>query len=203
MDIPRVGFDLDCCVCDFIRPFLNNFRKMYGKAVYLNDCTEYSFEKSCGLGWKEVKQCIDYTIQDSLNNMPPISGAIPFIKHYYNDSGHVPEFITCRDKKHAEVTANWLSIYLKPVPFKLHLTTDTKSDIVIDKEIDIYIEDRVKYAEELADKEICTFIINWPWNQHCKESRYIERVEGWDFIRFFYDRRCGHRSILFREYGKD
>lgn len=189
--VPIWGWDIDAVVCDFIRPFMINMRKLFGKRCILNECTEYSFENCFDVTYKDhVKPCIDYTIQDSLRNMTPVSGAISFIKHYYEDSGITPEFVTCRDRKHAQITAEWLHMYLKPIPFNLHFTNGNKSQMLIDNDINIFVEDRARYAEQLAEKEICVFLMNWPWNQHCKESKYIERVEDWNFIRAFYDQRC-------------
>ena len=71
---------------------------------------------------------------------------------------------------------------------------------MINKEVYIFIEDRVKNATEISEKEICVLLIDRPWNQHAVENKYLARADSWDFIKDFYYRRCSKSRLLFKKF---
>jgi len=191
----RYGFDLDGVVCDFWPVFEDKVKKMFNKTIYLNEVTSYNLEENLDLTQEQISAAIIEALFD-VHAVRPINGAHSFITKYYRKTKEVPVFITCRGAKEGKymeeikrATADWLSLFLHPIPFEVTFTKTSKVQSVIDKGVNIYVEDRRRYALELADSEICVFLLDYPYNRHCENSRYLERVQDWTFIHKFFDLR--------------
>ncbi len=195
MTIAKWGFDIDGVIADFWPAFAEKVKKMFNKTVYLNEVTSYDLVENLDLSQEQISAAVVETMFD-VHNVRPINGAHSFITKYYRQTKEVPVFITCRGSREGKymedikkATADWLSMVLRPIPFEVSFTKKSKIQLTIDKEVNIYVEDRAKYAEELAASEICTFLLDYPYNRHCKTNRYLERVQDWTFIHKFFDLR--------------
>jgi len=185
----RLAFDLDGVVCDIEKAMMKVAKEKYGVNIIQNEIRTFDFCKPTGLTKEQVEDIVTICIVNY--KLPkPNRGAISFLKKYYQETGKQLLFITSRynNKAATDGTSNWLHWWLRPTPWECSFCNGgTKSDRLIEKEVDIFIEDRVKNAEELADRERCVWLMDKPWNQHCREDQYIVRVYDWEEVEILWN----------------
>jgi uncharacterized HAD superfamily protein len=174
---PFIAFDIDGVVADLFPLISRIMNEKYGVIHTENMQRSYSLDSIPGVSKREVSICINTAIINYLS-YKPYYGAIKFLEKYHKFSKRTLHFITSRDnrKEIAEATANWLSLYLKKMPYSIHFTQD-KFSVCKELEIDIFIEDRAKTAMEIACKGISVVVIDRPWNRHIPENM-------WNLVRF-------------------
>lgn len=177
MKRPVVAFDIDGVVADIFPSICFIMKKRYNVIHSPNLQTRFSFEEATGLNEKETRICVDTAIINYLSYKPYYL-AIPFLKRYYAFSKKPLQFITSRDSREeiARATYDWLHLYLKDIPFSVSYTKD-KVETCINREIEIFIEDRAKVATTLACKGISVILMDRPWNRHVPEDM-------WNLVRF-------------------
>ena len=84
-------------------------------------------------------------------------------------------FITARNAKYNFNTRNWL---LNNVPFSFALANKSsgeKTSFLVKNHFDIFVEDRLRTANQASETGIRTYLVNRPWNEnrptHCKVIR--------------------------------
>lgn len=98
--------------------------------------------------------------------------------------------VTGRPESARDVTLEWLSKHFlglyREVHFTSHYDSDhskrrKKSDIVKELGINIFIEDALHFAADVAESGIPVFLIDTPWNQG-ETPPNVTRVYSWDEI---------------------
>lgn len=95
-------------------------------------------------------------------------------------------FITKRPQYLEEETLDFLNeIVPLNISFTLHVcNTEEKLDYVKREGITHYIEDRYKYARQLADNDITVFLRKRPWNNFRGKYPNIFKFRNWEYIRY-------------------
>ena len=73
-------------------------------------------------------------------------------------------FVTARKEQWHDATLKWLQSHFK-IPFDLvHKRSFHKSQFILDEGFDVFIEDRLRTANQAAELGINTYLINRSWN---------------------------------------
>lgn len=118
----------------------------------------------------KLKELIEYCFND-LSLMKRNENCINFIKHLVeNDIQKDIPFVTARPYHLKEKTKEMLENILLDVncKFNLRICKNSKVKDVKEEGITHYIEDRWKYAKELADNGTKVFLKLKPWNKHSR-----------------------------------
>jgi hypothetical protein len=87
-------------------------------------------------------------------------------------------YITCRPVDTCiHVTKSWIKRSKLPYSSNVYILPDGKINAVKELKCDMYIEDRVDYAKELADVT-SLFLLTRPWNEDWKEPSSIFRINS-------------------------
>lgn len=119
----------------------------------------------------------------------PIS---PKILKVLNKLAKLAEFvyITCRPNSFSgHVTRSWIKRNKLPYSDNVYLLPGKKTEIVKQASCDIYVDDRVDFANELKDVTL-VFLLTRPWNEDWKEPPSIVRIHSLDelvkYVEFCY-----------------
>ena len=167
-----IGCDIDGVVIDIIPPLLAEIKKRYGLKVLLSRINNYSIEKCTGLSSEQVDSIIDAVLQRE--DLPAYEDACRWLAKAQKE--HEIIFITSRKLKHYRSTRQCLTnafarygLSFDPIEiFYAHgKTFPTKSSYVKSFDVDIFIEDRMKFAKQVAEECLnCrVFLMDRLWNQ--------------------------------------
>lgn len=178
----KIGFDCDDCVIDTITALNRVSKKRYGIDV----TSSKSFDlKQHGLSQYEVDDIIKTALMD-WQNVDPVNGAIDFMRRYHEETRNVLEFITYRGNWIPEYfTFSWFDKWIPDIPYKVYFPKheQTKSSFVKELGIEVYVEDRFKYAIEVADHCDLVVMMNKPWNfGRMFNKTNIYRVDSWQEV---------------------
>ena len=180
--LPKFGFDIDGVMLDTFDIIALVAREKYGVRLLKSEQIRYKFEEVTGLTKEQVVDCVTIAINNSMK-VRPIMGSVQFIKKYYADTEMPPIFITSRKpdtKPMRDITTNWLSMYLHPIPFEVIFSSEKSVECEY-KGIDVFVEDRARTALDIA-KSRKVIIFDYPWNRHLPPRDNIYRVSSWKDI---------------------
>lgn len=94
-------------------------------------------------------------------------------------------FVTKRPAYLEEETLKFLDqIVPQGISFTLYVCNmEDKVDHVREEGITHYIEDRYKYARQLADNNVTVFMRERPWNSFREQHSNIYKFRNWEYIR--------------------
>ena len=196
--VVKFGFDIDDVIIDSYSVILkyleNECNIKLNPPVYGGESSASKF--NIHLPIAELKRLINKALLKN-NDMLPISGSLEFLSKYYQYSNYLC-FITSRPKILIEATNQLLFYYLgNDVNFKIFFPmamNKTKSSIVESEEIDVFIDDMVKYCMDVSNKGIQSLLFSQPWNEYFYDPlccHNIKRVNDWVDINNFFDRTIG------------
>ena len=156
----RIAMDLDGVVCNTI-PHMIKAIENKGYSVVFNKYNPYieGVDDVEALMYDIVSE-IYSTKMDQLRPYDDAVSAIPLISR---DLGTIT-FVTARKDEWNITTLKWLQTYFD-IPFDLvHKRSFNKSKFILDEGFDVFIEDRLRTANQAAELGINTYLINRPWN---------------------------------------
>ena len=178
------GFDIDGCIVEIDSLLLKYIKELYGYSLEGTDITCYVLEECLPLSREQIVKCIDKTIAD-VDNLFPIPGSIEFLRYYHLISGKIIQFITARWDK--ESTYKWLNKWLVDIPFDVIFSKGRyKIDPINEFGIDIFVEDKLKTALNLAQNNIKVLLLDQAWNQLKELPPNIIRMKDWGEIKDYY-----------------
>lgn len=175
----RFGFDLDGCIIQFDSVFSKVIEAKYGIRILPSEVRTFDYTKCNSEITNEIaNDCVNITLT-MVDKLEPHPGAITFLKRYHEKTKYHLQFITSRPDRKS--TADWLHRWLHPIPWEVSFVPGgPKVNRIIEKDIDVFIEDRVRNVHQIADKERCVWMPNRTWNQHADDSnQYVIRFSDW------------------------
>ncbi len=181
----KIGIDIDDVLVDTSNEFMNFYNKKglnlkleeirsfyFWDGMSKEKITEMFFEFNNSFGFKKI-EFIDFAKEGVYS---------------LKDKGNI-WFITSRPIRIKEETISFICENFNKDNFedilfsgKSHPQGKTKGDLCVELNLDIFIEDRVKYALDCAEKGVKVLLMNKPWNQHCPEHENIIRVNDWNEV---------------------
>jgi uncharacterized HAD superfamily protein len=175
----KIGVDIDDVVTETFKHFVDFFNKKLGKSLHINNMETYDlgefFEISPELS-KKLGRSFNLEGHNHLVNFMEGSkeSLLNLKKH------HEIFFITSRPQ-----IVKYMGIGPERIIFSKGYWGDKgdgcKSDICLENEINLMIEDSPHWALKCAEKGIKVLLLDKPWNQKV-EHENIKRVYGWNEI---------------------
>jgi phosphoglycolate phosphatase-like HAD superfamily hydrolase len=165
------AFDLDGVVMDSYEIFRKFFMQKYLVDIGYNGSGNhrcFNFMASCP-EIKSDKQC-EQDVTDALilfhDEILPIPHSIRALQAIWHFFERPLIFITAREFYGTMImdkTRKWLDDYLEGTPYEIHFSYE-KVQFLRDHGVTHYVDDRFKYADELAPNVERYFMINSDWN---------------------------------------
>jgi hypothetical protein len=165
------AFDLDGVVMDSYEIFRRYFMNKYHVDIGYNGSgnhSRFSFRASCP-AIPSDSECGE-DVADALmlfhDEIQPIPHSIHALQSIYQFFGQPLIFITARESYGQMImdkTRMWLDRHLVGVPYEIHFSYE-KLNFLRNNWVTHYVDDRFKYADELAPSVDRYFMINSDWN---------------------------------------
>jgi len=184
-----IGFDLD----DVLLSFQDTMRQYHNETYGTNYTREQDNTWNLWERWnctpeESVKRVRDFFAHESHHAAPPLPGSVDAIRALKQN--HEFCIITAKPESFKEKTEEWLEKHFPNMFDKLVFTNAfhgdgkkrKKSEVCNELGVQIYIEDAMHNAQDVADNGIPVFLMDSPWNQGELPSPLITRVFSWDEI---------------------
>ena len=186
----RIGIDVDEVLAehlDKLIEFLEIEKNIFIKrddffSYYWPDVLKISLEEAINID-EEFKE------SDFFETILPLKNSKDIIENLKNN--HELFVITARPIEFKEKTEKWINNYFEDYfeeiihsscPEFFDGVKKTKSEICLEKNIDIIIEDSKKTSLDCASKGIKVLLLDNYWNQNCEHENII-RVKDWNEIK--------------------
>jgi 5'(3')-deoxyribonucleotidase len=182
-----IAFDIDGVIADTMSLFIDIARDVFQvDGLRYEDITSYTLEECLDLEsdmiGKVVERLLDGSFDDKLK---PIPFAPEVVGRIGRSRGPVL-FVTARPSP--EIIRKWLSrtLPLAPGAFEVFATGDFdgKIDVLNDRQVQFFVEDRLETCFSLADAGITPIVFRQPWN---RQTHPFCEVGGWKEIEGLID----------------
>ncbi len=184
----KIGFDLDCVLVDIMPSLLDFHNKKYGTKHKLKDQTKYFLGALWNCSREEAtKRVHEWYHSSYFDDLPVVEGALEGInilsrKHSLHIVTSRPHFIQYK-------TDTWIDKNFKNKFTSIHHTNQVskkgdpkrlKSKVCKDLKLEVFIEDHIEYAADIAESGIKVFLLTMRWNTSFKKlHKNITRVDSW------------------------
>lgn len=186
----KIGVDLDDTLCQTIKAIFEFHNNKHGTNFDVKDAKTYDIYDIWGDTREKIaKELREYHTSDYAKNAKPI----PHAKKILNKLKMNNELfiITARSNEIKKETEEWVETFFPNIFSEIHYArqfikdeeeTTSKKTICDNLNIDILIEDSLKYATECEASCKKIFLIDNVWNQTDKMPPNIKRVHSWKEI---------------------
>lgn len=185
IDKPKIGFDIDEVVADFMNCFLKYSNQKYGTNFSLEEVTKYHLWE-CGVHAtkkESIREVEEFQDSEHFGKIGFIDGAkkgIDYLSNIYNI-----HFITSRPDKIMEKTKKFFYSNFKDNSYTFIFSGEVyggkkKFEICKELGIEIMVEDNFQYAFGCALNGVKTFLIDKPWNRCHEKHENLVKVKNWE-----------------------
>lgn len=175
-----IGLDIDGVTADSFPVFLTELNKFYGKNVAV--INNYDMSELFDVAWDDMDKFFEENVESLFFDPRPMEGALETIQNWLQ-AGHEIIFITSRKKGREEkVTLEWFDRYEIPADKVIFTGGMSKTFAVQEFGIDIFVEDYLGNALEIAALGIPVLLLDSPYNQG-KLPRGVIRCCKWKEIK--------------------
>lgn len=181
MDFDDVLFDFNGA----IHPYHNS---LYGTNLDKEHITSFALEDfwACSVEEKDKRVC-DFYQSTEHQDTPPVPGSIEGVKSLKQK--HQLYIVTARPEQFKHFALEWLSKYFPNMFEEIHCTNQylgigpkrTKGEVCKELGLDVFVEDALHNADDIANCGIPVLLFNTTWNQ-AEVKPPIIRVNSWDEI---------------------
>src|SRR3989344_2362205 len=183
----RIGIDIDNVIADSYPAYLHRYNQKFGTKIRWEEVTDFYFSTR-ETDSKDSREYIYSLIESEVFQMeivPYIDAAT--VINRWNNNGYQIHYVTARPLSSREVTKAWLKkhgFWTKGATLDMYDESkqtndiDYKKGVVLEKKIDLMIEDAKEIAQAL---EIPVLLLDRPWNSGELPS-YVTRVKDWTEI---------------------
>ena len=191
----RFGSDIDECLLEVVPLISEEIKFRFKKTVDIDSISRYDMCEATGLGENDMRTAIDAAINrtDDIRAVPHAMETLTWLAPLVKSP--IP-LITTRPIRHYIATMRTLNrIIPKDAKWTLHMTdtpfskSHDKVPQIVSQRVDIFVEDRARYAHEIAGHTDCTvLLLDRPWNRHGESSKNVLRMENWLHVREFMEK---------------
>lgn len=185
-----IGVDLDEVLADFLASFLNYYNKNFGTNLVKEQFSTFTLNEIIGEELEVMNLRIEaFYNSETFLELRPTEGALDAIQELSKKYELI--IITSRPKNVSKNTVAWLkkhfpkkfkNVHFAYNPFILKSVKKTKSQIALESKIDLFIEDNIDLATEVASEGVKVYLLDAPWNQTKDLHPNITRVYSWKDI---------------------
>lgn len=175
-----IGVDFDEVLADTWSAVIKFHNERHGTAWQRAAIRTSKFWEGLGETQEESYRKVDEFCQTNyFKNIQPVIGSRTGVRQLRR-RGHELVIITTRPGYLARATEIWLDCYF-PGQFAgvFHSPEGGKSDLCLEHQAKILIEDDWENASECAAKGIRVLLLDSPWNQSSNLGSLITRVSSW------------------------
>lgn len=175
----KIGLDIDGVVADSFSVFLRELNKHYGKDFTKID--NYNMAKLYDVAGDDLSNFFTVNMEYLYTAPKPMEGAVETI-HSWLEAGHEIIFITARRcGAEEEVTLKWFEQNGIPGNKIIFVGGASKTFAVKENGIDIFVEDFMTNALEIAVLGVPVLLLDSPYNQG-KLPKGVTRCYNWQEI---------------------
>ena len=179
IDVSAVAFDIDGVVADTISLFIEIASDEYNITdIIYDNISSYSMDSFNGIDPSIISE-IFTRIVDGDFSLPlrPLNGAMEGLARIIEKNGSAL-FVTARPR--SEAICGWLKNALAVSPEFIEViptgSFEGKVDILLEKNITCFVEDRLETCFLLDEAGITPIIYNQPWN---RQKHPFHKVDNW------------------------
>ena len=182
IDPAAVAFDIDGVVADTMRLFLRIAREEYDlNELRYQQLTHYMLEECLDIDPAIIGDIIRKLLDGSRDRyLRPIDGAVDTLNRIGNGHGFV-RFVTARPD--AGPIREWMQKTLSLPEERIDIVAtgsfDAKVDVLKEKEISVFVEDRLETCILLDAAGITPVLFRQPWN---RQPHPFTEVAGWETL---------------------
>jgi hypothetical protein len=201
----KIGFDFDGVIMNIapiFRAMIYNTFKTHDYLVYDgkgNELFKYGIE---GVSNTKIWNVIHKVMREYQPCASPVAGAVELLHKVYGHSMEPIEIVTARPDDVEEQTRAWIENHFK-VPYNLTMVPPPKNGheknakvgVINELELDAFVEDRFKYASEIAqqcDNIRMMFLLNKSYNTGRRVAGKVIRIDSLYEIMPYFIRAYGH-----------
>jgi 5'(3')-deoxyribonucleotidase len=184
---PRfLAFDIDGVVADTMSLFVEIARRDYQIHIRYEDITRYILEDCLDMDSRIISEIIGKLLDGSRDyGLHPIPGAVEVLTRLGKDYGPLC-FVTARHT--VEPIRDWminrLPLSLSELDIVATGSFDDKADVLREKGIRYFVEDRLETCFLLQEAGITPVLFKQPWN---REDHPFTEVETWQELESLMD----------------
>ncbi len=184
----KIGIDFDDILMDFQGSFYSYINSLKNTSYSISDVTDFRIENILGCSRQEALDFIaDFYQTGEHVRALPIKGSQQAIKKL--SENYSLFIISSRPEYLREKTESWIQENFGNVFEKIYLNNQyhgegirkTKAEVCEEIGVEVYIEDFMPNAIQVADSGRKVFLLDNPWNQEPAPEN-IMRVFSWDEI---------------------
>ncbi len=184
-----IGVDVDGTLVECIGPMADCLKRHGIVVPGYKETYDYDLSKVWKCSAKEAVRRVNlFYASDEFQKMTPIEGVREaFLKLF---PPHTAYPITARPQRVENVTRDFFHAYFDgryEELYHLHHYDGTgkisKGEIAKKLRLDIFVEDALHQAEEIASHGIPVLLLTHPWNKNRPEPKGVKRINGgWDEV---------------------
>jgi uncharacterized HAD superfamily protein len=176
----KIGLDIDGVVADSFPVFITELNKHYGKNI--TELYDYNMAEVYDVAWDDMDNFFNENMEYLFSVPQPMAGALETIRSFLND-GHEVFFITARRRGAEErVTMEWLKQHSFPLDKTIFVGAASKTFAVREFGIDVFVEDFMGNALEIAATGIPVLLLDASYNRG-KTPQGVTRCRDWEEIK--------------------
>jgi len=176
----KIGLDIDGVVADSFPIFLQELNKYFHKDIRKID--NYNIGEIYGVGWQDIDAFFKAHVEYLFSEPKPMAGAVETIESWFK-AGHEVVYVTARKKGLEEkLTLQWLERNAIPYKKTVFAGGETKTAAVREFQLDVFVDDFMSNALEIAALNVPVLLLDAPYNQG-KVPKGVIRCYNWNDIQ--------------------
>lgn len=181
----KIAVDIDDTLAELQKSWLDYYNKVYGYEYIFEDIKHPDFAYIEDVDRNEaMKRLFEFYQSKAFDQLNTVFGAVEAIEKLAKK--HELIIISARETSILEKSKKWLNKYF-PDKFSkvIHLGNYSKKQKVNkyekakELEVDVFIEDNLEQANQLAENGISVLLLDKPWNREPYDSNLIRRMISW------------------------
>jgi uncharacterized HAD superfamily protein len=187
----KIGIDMDSVIAEIMEPMYSFHNAKYKTNASPKDQNSYDLTSIWNCSHIEALNRInEFYASSYFHETKPVEGSVEGIKHLLRQH-HQLILVTSRPPYMEQKSITWLNEHFKGSFIKVchtnqvsheHEKKRKKSEICLEENVEVMIEDHIDYAVDCASVGIRVFLFNMPWNQTKALPKGIRRVFSWKEI---------------------
>ena len=189
----KLGIDIDDCLLDTSSLIIKNLEKKVNRKIDINKITSFHIEENTGIDPDIVKRVVKETLESDY--IPPVENAVKTI-NWLGTLYKPIYFISNKESYLYDNTINLINKVGINIDYELYLcdkinNIPNKASIILEKGIEMFIEDRVDTVEDIYNRTDCILLVplkpwNKIWSHYVIFSKRIHMMENWIKIRNYF-----------------
>ncbi len=186
----NIAIDIDDVLADFQIPFLKFYNNQHGTSFTPKDITTYSYADVLGIPFDEVLRTV-YAFYDTKEfiDITPTQGSQAVVHEL--SKKHRIFVLTSRPFHIENTTQQWIKKHfencicsiLHTNQFSNNASNITKTELCLQNEIALLLEDAPPYIVDALRHNIKTIVFDKPWNRNIPDHPLLTRVKSWKEVQ--------------------